>query len=71
MSGPKGRAETPEQKRAVMERVLKCWLRAPEQRLGQLLDNTVVSAALGDLFSIEDDGLVSGVERLITAWGWS
>ncbi len=36
---PQGRAVTPEQKRAVIERVYTAWCAQPEQRLGQFIDN--------------------------------
>lgn len=47
------RAETPEQKRAVIERLLAVWLRTPQQRLGQLLDNV----CSGSPFYVEDERL--------------
>jgi len=49
-----GRAQTVRQKREVIEKLMKAWVRLPDLRLGQLLTN-----ALGDrdLFYIEDDAL--------------
>ena len=34
-----GRAEAPEEKRAIVEKLLQLWLRRPYKRLGQLLHN--------------------------------
>lgn len=69
----KGRALTPEDKRIVMDRFLVAWLRAPQQRLGQLVDNAVARQRRAeeplqrpngpDLFYIEDERLVEMVEQ--------
>ena len=61
-----GRAETPEQKRAVIERILAAWERAPEIRFGQLLvnaNNASTSASAVALFYAEDEALAEAVER--------
>lgn len=54
-----GRARTPEQKRAIMERVLAAWLRLPEQRLCQLIVN---ACHRSDVFYVEDEPLAERVE---------
>jgi hypothetical protein len=60
----KDRAETPEQKRAVVERVLRGWLARPYLRLGQLLVN---AAHNNDLFYLEDEHLAKRVDWPIGA----
>ena len=59
-----GRAETPEQKRAVVERILAAWEKSPTLRLGQLIENARyrVPGPKPDLFNIEDEALVIAVE---------
>lgn len=52
------RARTPEQKRAIVERILAVWLRNPDLRLGQLLANAVPR----NLFYTEDNLLALKVE---------
>lgn len=37
-----GRAQTPGEKRAVVERLYAAWLAAPELRLGQLITNALL-----------------------------
>jgi hypothetical protein len=51
-----GRAYTPEEKRAVVETLLRAWEAKPELRLGQLIEN-----ARGDLtlFYVEDQALAN------------
>lgn len=39
MSAPMGRAVTPSDKRAVIERIHAAWVAMPYQRLGQLIEN--------------------------------
>lgn len=56
-----GRAQTPEQKRAVLDRLHAAWLKAPEQRLGQLLENAMRHGP-PVLFYREDDALAAAVE---------
>lgn len=66
-----GRALTPEQKRAVIERVLARWERTPQLRLGQLVSNTIARetgyAETADqvrkLFNVEDEELASLLEK--------
>lgn len=52
------RAETPEEKRAIIERLYTMWLRHPQLRLGQLIANSITI----DLFSIEDSDLIACIE---------
>lgn len=57
------RAETPEKKREIVERLLRVWGRYPQLRLGQL----IVARAPGvvpnpDLFYVEDEGLLTRME---------
>lgn len=52
-----GRAHTPEQKRAILERLYGVWMRQPELRLGQLLDNSV-----HNMFYVEDEALMDALE---------
>ena len=58
-----GRAITPEQKRAIVERLLAAWLRAPELRFGQML-TAAADRAERDTFYIEDEALCEAVEAL-------
>lgn len=53
------RAETPEQKREVIERLYAAWLTSPTERLGQFIWNR----AGGDLFFIEDTALLAILEK--------
>jgi hypothetical protein len=65
------RALTADQKRAVLERLLAAWLRAPELRLGQLIDNAVraKTGCLPDLFDVEDEQLAELVEAFVAGAG--
>lgn len=68
----KGRAETSEEKRVVIERLLAAWLKQPAQRLGQLIENATGAAAdrkVVDLFYIEDQSLVECVEKYLEEAG--
>jgi hypothetical protein len=66
-----GRALTPEQKRAIIERVLVAWERRPQLRLGQLVNNVIAQATqhasaekvVQKLYFIEDQALVELLER--------
>jgi hypothetical protein len=58
-----GRAHTAGEKRVIIERLYVAWLRAPELRLGQLLDNAVAGDGRLTLFNVEDEPLVT-----ITEW---
>ena len=53
MSAPTGRALTPAEKRAVIERIHAAWIAVPHQRLGQLIAN----ACGGDAFYTENTTL--------------
>lgn len=67
MSTP-GRAQTPEQKKQVLQRLYKIWLSYPHLRLGQLLHN-VVDGSGQALFYIEDEPLVKVCEEYGTKLG--
>lgn len=58
-----GRAITPEQKRAVVERLLAAWLVVPEQRLGQLICNGQSASHVVDVFYVEDEQLIRACEQ--------
>lgn len=62
---PSGRARTPEQKRAVIERLYALWLTSPHQRLGQLLVNAAHEGPPTPLFNVEDDALVELIETFV------
>lgn len=64
----KGRALTPEQKRAIVERLLAAWLKMPEQRLGQLILNPFNYAPF--VSQIEDEYLAEHVERFVEKHRW-
>ena len=59
----KGRAETSEEKRAIVERLYAAWLLVPELRLGQLIVNATrnLTQFPGDVFYIEDETLADAV----------
>ncbi len=65
-----GRALTPDQKRAIIERVLIAWERSPQLRLGQLVSNAIAietaHAEAADrvrrLYYVEDEALVDMLE---------
>lgn len=61
MTYPNGRALTPEQKREMVEQILRAWERVPDLRLGQLIDQAV--RGRGDLFYVEDHVLVLACEN--------
>lgn len=63
-----GRAETPEQKRRVMEQVLAYWLANPKLRLGQLLQDAV-DVRGQNLFYVEDDKLVEFLKSFTGKFG--
>ena len=64
----KGRAETYEQKREAVDKLLGAWMCQPSQRLGQLINNAIQSTK-GEtstrLFYIEDNDLVDTVTQYI------
>lgn len=53
------RAHTPEQKRAIIERLFKLWLEYPELRLGQLIFNCFKK----DFYYMEDFTLIEALEK--------
>jgi hypothetical protein len=64
--GPRGRAETPEDKREIVERILAAWLKHPHQRLGQLIENArarISPLPKSDLFVFEDEALADAIDR--------
>lgn len=56
-----GRADTALKKAWVLLRIYRAWLRMPEQRLGQLLNN----ASSRKCSFVEDELLVKLVERFV------
>ena len=56
-----GRAETPEQKRAVIERLYAAWLKVPTLRLGQFIYGSTNEC---DIFGMEDEALIAELERI-------
>jgi hypothetical protein len=59
------RAETPEQKRDVIERIYAVWLLRPTERLGQMLVNCLPERCADDPFYIEDFELCEALEKRI------
>jgi hypothetical protein len=58
-----GRAETPEQKRAIIEKLLQIWLMQPHSRLGQLIVNKAPGLhPNAPLYYVEDEDLVALME---------
>lgn len=61
----KDRATTPESKRAVVERILRAWLAAPDLRFGQLLVAACEHRAEPvDPFHVEDEPLANLAEEM-------
>lgn len=60
----KNRANTPEEKKLITDRLLYAWLATPDLRLGQLLE-CAKPQNLDDLFYIEDDTLMKEIEKFI------
>ena len=60
----KGRADTPEKKRAIIDRLYRAWLSRPHERLGQLIENQIESSPI-ELFYIEDETLAAAVEKAV------
>jgi hypothetical protein len=59
----KSRAITPEQKRAVVERLLAAWLKVPSQRLGQMLSNVeLLYLSSTSSSTIEDEPYLEVIE---------
>lgn len=62
-----GRAETDDQKRVILDRLLVVWQHFPTLRLGQLIDNARVAAKVcPDLFYLEDEALAKVVEDFVS-----
>jgi uncharacterized protein YihD (DUF1040 family) len=61
-----GRSLTPEQKRAVIERILHAWEQAPELRLGQFLVSAADQAGR-DAFYVEDEAMADMCENEASA----
>jgi len=61
------RAQTPEQKKEVLDRLLQAWLQYPELRLGQLVDNAMYINRDNkpNLFNIEDMALIEIIELFV------
>jgi len=57
----KGRAESTEDKKAIISRLYIAWLKKPQLRLGQLLEVSIPSDR--DLFYVEDYELINLVEK--------
>ena len=60
------RAQTPGEKRAVIERLYAAWLAAPDLRLGQLID---LGAEKASLFYIEDQPFAEHMEKFAAHHG--
>lgn len=62
-----GRAYSAEEKRAIVERILKVWQHESmsSQRLGQLIMNAARFTGQGDLFYREDDKLALATELFL------
>jgi len=59
----RGRAKTPEHKRAVIERLYAAWIALPDLRLGQLIECACDKRP--DLFYVEDEDLVADAEAFV------
>ena len=55
-----GRADTPEDKRLVVERILTAWMRMPDAKLAELID-----CAGPEYEYLEDLDLATAVERYV------
>lgn len=60
-----GRAYTPEQKRAIIEKLYKIWLDVPTLRLCQLIYIVGGNGQDLDLFYMEDEALITELEKHI------
>ena len=58
-----GRADTPEAKRIIIERIYRAWIGRPHERLGQLIENQIEGQP-SNLFYIEDDHLAAAIEGI-------
>lgn len=59
------RANTPEEKRLLVDRLYEAWLRAPELRFGQFIADVVGDAQGCDVFYVEDFVLAAWAERFV------
>ena len=58
-----GRAETDEEKRAVLDRIYEAWIKVPTARLGQMIVARVPGVYPNmALFYIEDEAMASEIE---------
>lgn len=64
MSKIQGRAETDEEKRIVLARLLEVWKKTPHARLGQLLLGNSTEV---ELYFVEDETLVEKLEMQVKA----
>lgn len=66
-----GRAISPGEKRAVMNRLLKVWEKVPELRFGQLIENVMSSDSrkMDDFFNVEDRILADAAEEFLKKRG--
>jgi hypothetical protein len=64
------RAFSPEEKRALIERVLTAWLQSPHERLSQFIANAHRSGRLAQcqLFYVEDDEFAKMLEEYAVEW---
>jgi hypothetical protein len=60
------RARTPDQKRALLDRVYNAWLAAPEERLLQLLLNAVAGHSICPAFYAEDATLLEALDARLS-----
>ena len=65
---PLGRAHTDEMKEKIMADLLKVWKSSPQQRLGQLISNSMVILTQDRpldkvLITIEDDDLIRQIKK--------
>ena len=58
----KGRHRDPNRIKPIIEKLEEVWMLYPDIRLGQLI---VICAQAGDIFGIEDDKMLEGIEKYI------
>jgi hypothetical protein len=73
---PFGRCETPEERKALLRRLLAVWDKTPALRLGQLVSNAAAMHAGhaayagpvggGDPFYVEDEALLASAEKMVS-----
>lgn len=65
----KDRAITEEQKKEVLEKIFQFWIKYPEMRLGQLIENARLYIDEGkDLFYIEDYALIEILDQFVKSF---